>query len=790
MAENNSIEDKTGRQEILECNGLVLESGYRLGRYELAYHTYGTLNAERSNVVWIFHALTANSNPVEWWDGLVGEGRLFDPEKYFIVCVNMPGSCYGSTGPLSLNEYTGTPWYHDFPWFTPRDMIRSYRPLREALGIEKIHIGIGGSMGGQQLLEWAIEEPELFEHIIPLATNAFHSAWGIAWNTSQRMAIEADGSWLERHNNAGEAGMMAARATALISYRSYEGYGATQTRNVSQWHISREGESDGGAASYQRYQGQKLANRFNAFSYYALSKGMDAHNVGRGRETVEDALKSIRASALVIGITSDGLFPLNEQKYLATHIPFAKFVAIESMFGHDGFLLEFESIEENIIEFLNYNKMSEELRHEDYHHRKLLIGMFGFGVVGEGLYHVLKQTPSLKAEIKRVCIKHPDKKRNAPKELFTTDKEALLNDEEINVIVEVIDDSVAAFEIVKTALLNGKHVVSASKKMIAENLKALLKLQQDTGLSLLYEASACASIPVIRNLEEYYDNDLLHGIQAIVNGSTNYILTKMFEEKLSYKDALLQAQQLGFAESNPTLDVEGYDAVNKWNNLLVHAYGIVTEPQHILFTGIQNVNEYDSSVSSEKGWVIRLIAQAKKLDNGKVAAFVLPQFIPNSDHLAFVRNEFNGVVIESSFAEKQFFYGKGAGSFPTASAVLSDISALRYDYKYEYKKLYHHKPAELSDDFYLKVYLAAPHAIELPHEKFEWIEEFHAREDYRHISGVIHASKLVESDWWKAEGISLILLPNAIIENLDLNKAKKRSLELAGIQFHHGAFHW
>ncbi|MDO9156397.1 MAG: homoserine dehydrogenase, partial [Sediminibacterium sp.] len=334
-------------------------------------------------------------------------------------------------------------------------------------------------------------------------------------------------------------------------------------------------------------------------------------------------------------------------------------------------------------------------------HKQLTIGLFGFGVVGEGLYKVLQQTPSLKASIKKVCIKNAAKKRNAPEALFTSDKNELLQDPTINVIVEVIDDSVAAFEIVSTALKNGKSVVSASKKMIADNLPALLALQKETDLPFLYEAAACASIPVIRNLEEYYDNDLLHSIKAIVNGSTNFILTKMFEEKLDFSEALLLAQQLGFAESNPKLDVEGYDALNKWTILLNHAYGIVSAPTEILFTGIQNVQGSDAVVAKEKGFDIKLIGQAKKLKNGKVAAFVLPQFVPTSDPLSFVKNEYNGVVIESGFADKQFFYGKGAGSFPTASAVLSDIAALRYNYKYEYKKLYHHQPHELSNDYYL-----------------------------------------------------------------------------------------
>ena len=414
-------------------------------------------------------------------------------------------------------------------------------------------------------------------------------------------------------------------------------------------------------------------------------------------------------------------------------------------------------------------------------HQRLTIGLFGFGVVGEGLYKVLDQTSSLNATIKKVCIKDASKKRNAPKELFTTDKDELLNDETINVIVEVINESDAAFEIVSTALKNGKAVVSASKKMIAEHLPQILQLQLETGMPFVYESSACASIPVIRNLEEYYDNDLLHSLRAIVNGSTNYILTKMFEDKLDFKTALLQAQQLGFAEANPTLDVEGWDAVHKWVILLCHAYGIVTSTDHILFTGIQNINENDANVGREKNYEIRLIAQAKKLLNGKIAAFVMPQFVKQDDHLSFVKNEYNGVVIESSFADKQFFYGKGAGSFPTASAVLSDISALRYDYKYEYKKLYHHTPNELTNDFYARIYVSFDEWNTIPREKFEWIEEWHAQEQRKYLIAVIHFDHLAKDDWWKKNNTSLILTPDAIIEDMELRKLKKRSLELAGI---------
>jgi len=414
-------------------------------------------------------------------------------------------------------------------------------------------------------------------------------------------------------------------------------------------------------------------------------------------------------------------------------------------------------------------------------HKQLTIGLFGFGVVGEGLYRVLQQTPSLKATIKKVCIKNPGKKRNAPADLFTTDKNVLLQDPEINVIVEVIDDANAAFDIVSTALRGGKDVVSSSKKMIAENFPELLGLQEQTGHSLLYESAACASIPVIRNLEEYYDNDLLHSMKAIVNGSTNFILTKMFEEKLDFQEALLLAQQLGFAESNPSLDVEGYDAINKWSFLLTHAYGIVEYPEKYVFTGIQNITGGDAKVAREKNMDIKLVANAQKLQNGKVAAFVLPQFVKHDDHLAFVKNEYNGVVIESGFADKQFFYGKGAGSFPTASAVLSDLSALRYQYKYEYKKLKHHKPNELTHAFYVKVYISFDDIKYIPKDKFEWIEEWHAQEERKYLVGVLPFEELQKNNWWNENGNSLILMPEAIIEDMEIRKLKKKSLELAGL---------
>jgi homoserine O-acetyltransferase len=331
-------------------NTFTLESGVTLPGYHLAYTTHGKLNADKTNVVWIFHALTANSNPVEWWPGLVGDGKFFDPAKHFIICVNKPGSPYGSISPLSTDPQTNEPYYHDFPLFTIRDMIKTYQQLKNHLGIKKILVALGGSTGGMQLLEWAIEEPELFDHIVPIATNAALSPWAIAFNASQRMAIEADATWPERRPDAGQKGLSAARSIALLSYRHYNGYDITQARDKA--FVALTGDAVYASDNYQRYQGLKLVNRFNAHCYYRLTQSMDSHDVGRGRTTIEKALKKISAKTLIIGIKSDVLYPIAEQEYLQKNIRGAELLSIASDFGHDGFLLEYEKIEPALKEFI------------------------------------------------------------------------------------------------------------------------------------------------------------------------------------------------------------------------------------------------------------------------------------------------------------------------------------------------------------------------------------------------------------------------------------------------------
>ena len=375
--------------------------------------------------------------------------------------------------------------------------------------------------------------------------------------------------------------------------------------------------------------------------------------------------------------------------------------------------------------------------------KKLTLGLFGFGCVGYGLYEVLQKTPGLQTQIKRICVKDKNKTRQLAPEHFTFDKQDILNDDEINVVVELIDDSEAAFEIVSSALKKGKAVVSANKKMIAEHFSELLDLQKRYKVPLLYEGACCASIPIIRNLEEYYDNDLLESIEGIVNGSTNYILTRTSEENLSYRAALEEAQQKGYAESNPTLDTAGFDAKYKLLILIAHAFGLVLKPDDIFNLGIDAIGELELNYAREKGYKIKLVAHAERTDSAHIVSYVFPKFVDKADKLFSVDDVFNGIKTKSCFSDVQFFSGKGAGAHPTASAVISDISALTYDYRYEYKKLGTGDELEKDERILLKVLLRHEYKEAGPLKKlFISVEESFQNLENGYIIGIISLQQL------------------------------------------------
>ncbi len=331
-------------RKVFFDESFVLESGARLPGVEIAYHTFGKPNAAADNVVWICHALTANADVSDWWSGMVGKGKCFDPAKHFIVCANVLGSCYGTTGPLS-KDANGAVYYDRFPVVTIRDMVRAHILLRRHLGIEKINLLTGGSIGSFQALEWAVMEPEVIRNLVLIAGGAKSTAWTAGWNEAQRMAIRADRSFFEKTPDGGKEGMKAARAMALLSYRNATAYNRTQPVRPEDDFLRLK------AHTYQQYQGEKLARRFDARSYYLLTQAFDSHHVGRGRGSTEKALAAITARTLVVGIDTDILFPEEDQRELARLIRGARLQWLHSDFGHDGFLLEFEQLTKMISDF-------------------------------------------------------------------------------------------------------------------------------------------------------------------------------------------------------------------------------------------------------------------------------------------------------------------------------------------------------------------------------------------------------------------------------------------------------
>ena len=375
---------------------------------------------------------------------------------------------------------------------------------------------------------------------------------------------------------------------------------------------------------------------------------------------------------------------------------------------------------------------------------KQTIGLFGFGVVGESLYQVLRQSRTTNASIKTICIKNPGKARSLPGNCFTTRPEDILDDPEINLVVELISDADAAFDIVSRALRSGKSVVSGNKKMLAFHLEELLGLQALQGTALLYDASACGSIPVIRNLEEYYDNDLLLSITGILNGSSNFVLSRIFHEGIDYATAIEQAREKGFLEADPRMDVGGFDALYKLVILALHGFGAIVDPNKVFVRGIENLHQADIRFAREKGYRIKLVAQASKVRGGRFNCLVLPRFVTEEDYIYNVENEYNGVVINGEFYEKQFMFGKGAGGLPTGSSVLSDITARMHSYRYEYKKRKYFSIPAFTNDLMVKVYVRYQRDEELEIFGLVDMEEQLSAPNYKYAIGKACLSRLVE----------------------------------------------
>lgn len=324
----------------------ALERGGCIKDLTIAYHTWGTLNEKKDNVIWVCHALTANSDVSDWWPRTVESGRFLDPGQNFIVCANILGSCYGTTGPMHTNPDTGRPYYRDFPTCTMRDIVSAHRLLADALGVGGVKLLVGCSVGGFQAIEWAVTEPSRFSRLVLIGTDAKASPWTIAIDETQRMAIFADPTYFEDRPGGGAKGLAAARAIALLTYRAGSGYNITQQDPTDEYTDQHR------ACTYQRHQGDKLVRRFDAYSYCAILQSFDTHNVGRDRGGVPAALARISCPTIVVGMTTDIIFTPDDMRALAGMIPGAVYREIQSPFGHDGFLVETDRLNDILLPFV------------------------------------------------------------------------------------------------------------------------------------------------------------------------------------------------------------------------------------------------------------------------------------------------------------------------------------------------------------------------------------------------------------------------------------------------------
>jgi len=639
-----------------------LESGDQLPEVNVAYHTFGTLNESASNVVWVFHALSANSNVLEWWPGLFGQKNYFNPEKHFIVCANVLGSPYGTISPKDL----------DFPQFTVRDVVKLHLRLAEHLKIERISVAIGGSFGGAQALEFAYLYSGKIDRMVLLACSAKESAWGIAIHESQRIALESDPTFGEPEG--GKVGMKAARSAALLTYRTSEAFIATQT-DVD------EKTDNYSASSYMQYQGEKFVKRFNALSYYFLSKCLDSHNIGRNRGGEEKALSRIEIPTLVIGIKTDALVPIALQKSLTQNLPNGIYKEIDSEYGHDGFLVETVKTSKLLEQFLegqNHIGMDKSMNF-------INVFAFGKGTVGGRFLDQLKYT-SEKTEQERGL--------NSPKEIISQLRRSNLKN------IAVVDNTsseqiTASYPLFAKA---GFDIVASNKKANSASFDFYQELRESLNKSnkqFHYETNVGAGLPIIDTLRQlYHSADQVKQVRGVLSGSLSYIFNRFSEEDVCFSEVMLEAKNQGYTEPDPREDLNGLDVARKLL-ILARELGSSVELEEVevenlvpeALQGITDVNQFlecqqeiDAYYSIKKNelmldHVFRYVGELNVERNSlKVSLEQFPKVSPmgsvkNADAIFEIYTETYGdqpIVIQ----------GAGAGAKVTARGVYSDLLRL------------------------------------------------------------------------------------------------------------------
>ncbi|WP_242339288.1 MULTISPECIES: homoserine O-acetyltransferase [Anaeromyxobacter] len=709
--------------------GLELELGGRLERVQVAYRTWGALAADGGNGVVVCHALTGSADADQWWARMFGPGRALDPERDFIVCANILGSCYGTTGPTSIDPATGRPYLGAFPAVTVRDMVRVQRALVDALGVRRVRMAIGGSLGGMQVLEWALLYPELVESVVFIASTARHSAWCIGLSEAQRQAIYADPRWRDGAYDPADppaAGLAAARMMAMLSYRSQPSFEQRFARRP-------QTEDLFAIESYLRYQGRLLVDRFDPATYVTLTRAMDTHDVSRARGDFDDVLRSLRQPTLVVSIDSDVLYWPWEQREVASLLPNARLAMLDSPHGHDAFLIDVDRLSEMVAEFRGERRRvagaaveGEAPIDRAYAEHGVSLLVLGKGKVGAELLEQLRaQRTELELDYETVLrVVGIADRRGALVRAEGVDLErwrellaaapasgpvvpasapALL-DRLAGMPRPVLVDLTAAEgmeEVYEQAFRRGIDVVAANKRPLAappRRREQLREARRHHGRQYRYDTAVGASLPVIGTLRRLVrSGDRIRSIVGSLSGTLGYLCTEL-GRGVPLSLATRWAIGLGYAEEDPRDDLSGLDAARK-ALILAREMGaqlaledVSVEPLvpgEALVPGrpealIAALRAHDDALAARverlrgEGKVLRYLARLQTGPDGRVSARVGPEAVELADPAArLVGVEAYVAFTTARHAERPLIVqGAGVGGASTAGGILAEILSI------------------------------------------------------------------------------------------------------------------
>jgi homoserine O-acetyltransferase/O-succinyltransferase len=704
------------------AGGLALELGGRLPEVCVGYRTWGRLDGDGANAVVVCHALTGSADADLWWTRMFGPGRALDPERDFIVCSNILGSCYGTTGPTSIDPATGRPYLGTFPAITVRDMVRAQRALLDALGVRRVRMVIGGSLGGMQVLEWGLLHPELVESVVFIASTARHSAWCIGLSEAQRQAIYADPRWRGGAYDPADPpadGLAAARMMAMLSYRSQPSFEMRFGRRPQE-------EDVYAVESYLRYQGQQLVERFDPATYVTLTRAMDTHDVSRGRGDFDDVLRGMRQPMLVVSIDSDVLYWPWEQREVASLVPGARLAVLDSPHGHDAFLIDVDRLSDMVADFRGRPGRSRargEAIQRRYAEKGISLLVLGKGKVGTELLESIRaQRTEVErdydtvlrvvgvADTRAALLDEDGLDLEAwraalagapPSGPVTAESAPALLDRLAHLPRPVLVDLTAADgmeEVYEQAFRRGIDVVAANKRPLAappRRRETLREARRQHHRHYEYETAVGASLPVIGTLRRLVEaGDRVRRIDGALSGTLGYLCTEL-GRGVPLSLATRWAMGLGHTEADPRDDLSGRDAARKALILAREVGGTLAledvrvtpfVPEALLAPGTPDellaaLRRHDEVMAAEverlrrEGKVLRYLAHVEVLADGRVEASVGPEAVA-ADHPAahLVGVEAHVAFWTARHADRPLVVqGAGVGAASTAGGVLAAI---------------------------------------------------------------------------------------------------------------------